>query len=64
MVYTETIPPEHAEHNMYFQKDVLLVELKMDEEYSPLQIELLCERIGTKKEEFEERYKLAKKHKI
>jgi hypothetical protein len=62
--YTEIIPPEHAEHNiLYFQKDVL-VELKMDEEYLPLQIELICERIGLRKEEFEERYKLAKKHKI
>ena len=62
--YIEVISPGHAEHNLsYFRKDVL-VELKMDEEYLPLQIELICERIGLKREEFEERYKLARKHKI
>jgi hypothetical protein len=65
MQYTEIIPPEHAEHNiLYFQKDDVLVELKMDEEYLPLQIEVLCERIGLTKDEFEDRYKKAKKHKI
>lgn len=64
MGYTETIPPDHAEHNiLYFHKDVL-VELKMNEEYFPLEIELLCERIGIITHKFEERYKLAKKHKI
>jgi len=64
MQYTEIIPPEHAEHSiLYFQKDEL-VELKMDEEYLPLQIEVLCERIGLTKDEFEDRYKKAKKHKI
>jgi hypothetical protein len=65
MGYSETIPREHTEHNIsYFQKDALLIELKTDEEYLPLQIELLCERIGITTEKFEERYKLAKKHKI
>ena len=62
--YTEITPHEHSEHNiLYFQKDVI-IELKMDEEYLPLQIQLLCERIGLSVNEFEERYKLAKKHKI
>jgi hypothetical protein len=64
MGYTEIIPPEHAEHNLiYYEKDELF-ELKMDEEYLPLQIELICERIGFKIEEFEKHYKLTKKHKI
>ena len=64
MQYTEIIPPEHAEHRiLYFQKDVL-VELKMDEEYLPLQIEVLCGRIGLTKDEFDDRNKKAKKHKI
>jgi hypothetical protein len=64
MEYNEIIPPAHSEHNIvYFQKEVL-VELKMDEEYFPLEIELICERVGIKRADFEERYKLAKKHKI
>jgi hypothetical protein len=42
MGYSEIVPSEHTEHNiLYFQKDVSLVEVKMDEEYLPLQVELL-----------------------
>jgi hypothetical protein len=56
--FSEIIP---ADPNFrYFQNDEVLVELKMDEEYAEVQIELICQLLGLSTRDFDRFYRLTK----
>ena len=61
--FSEIYTP-HSNSIRYFQNKERLVELKMDEDYLDIEVELLCTQLGIRVEDFEVLYRKARKHKL